>query len=241
MNVCPSAAIRYSSRKRAYQNFSKIKTMEIVSELLENDAHSLSGDAIRITSILKEIARDVSSKHTEKHFSEDVTDLIKDEIKAMTNTELEIEDLNEIISVNKPNRIISVIEDNCIGCGACIGECPVKCIELEMPSPIHIDDRCVHCGKCVETCQFDAIHLEEEYFTVSDGRILFVRDELTGPREGEILTDVDACMACGVCVNKCPTNALRLVKDEVKVDTDKCILCGECDIICPVNAIKLKT
>ena len=48
-------------------------------------------------------------------------------------------------------------------------------------------------------------------------------------------------MACGVCVKKCPTDALRLEKDEVIVDSDKCILCGECDIICPVNAIKLKT
>ena len=199
MNVCPSAAIKYSSRKRAYQNFSKIKTMEIVSELLENEAGKLSNDAIRITSILNGIARDTSSKHSEKQFQEDVTPQITDEIKAMTNN------------------------------------------ELEMPSPVHIDDRCVHCGKCIETCQFDAIELAEEYFTIEDGRIIFRRDELTGPREGKIETDVDACMACGVCVRKCPTEALRLEKDEVKVDTNKCILCGECDIICPVNAIKLNT
>jgi len=239
MNVCPSAAIKYSSRKRAYKNFSKIKTMEIVSELLENEAGSLSEDAIRINSILVNIAKYISAKHSEKHFSEDVTERIKDEIKSMTHTELEIEDLNEIIGFTKPKRDITVIEDNCIGCGACISECPANSIELEMPSPIHIDDSCVHCGKCVETCQFEAIELEEEYFTVSDGQILFVRDELKGPREGEIETDIEACMACGICVNKCPTNALRLSKDEVKVDTDKCILCGECDLICPVNAIKL--
>ncbi len=29
-------------------------------------------------------------------------------------------------------------------------ECPVDCIELEIPSPIHIDDKCVFCGKCVD-------------------------------------------------------------------------------------------
>ena len=48
-------------------------------------------------------------------------------------------------------------------------------------------------------------------------------------------------MACGVCVNKCPTSALKLEKDEVVVDSDKCILCGECETLCPVNAIRLNT
>ena len=76
---------------------------------------------------------------------------------------------------------------------------------------------------------------------VENGKIFLVREEIFGPRKGKIVTDVDACMACGVCVKKCPTDALRLEKDEVVVDSDKCILCGECDIICPVNAIKLKT
>jgi energy-converting hydrogenase A subunit Q len=159
----------------------------------------------------------------------------------MLNSDLEIEDIQEIIGATTPKREIKVIEQNCIGCGACISECPVNSIELEMPSPVHIDNSCVYCGKCVDTCQFDAIKLCEEYFKVSDGRIYLVRDELLGPRTGEIVTDVDACMACGVCVKKCPADALKLVKDEVVVDSDKCILCGECDVICPVNAIKLKT
>jgi energy-converting hydrogenase A subunit Q len=241
MNVCPSAAIRYSSRKRAYQNFSKIKTMEIVSELLENEAGNLSSDAVKIKGILESIANNITSKHTEKYFKEDVTDLIKDEIKAMTNSDLEIEDINEIIGVTTPKREIQVIEENCIGCGACMAECPVDCIELEMPSPIHIDEKCVYCGKCVESCTFNAITLEQDYFTIESDRILYVREEIQGPRIGEIVTDVDACMACGVCVKKCPVDALKLEKDEVKVDEEKCILCGECDIICPVNAIKLKT
>ncbi len=241
MNVCPSAAIKYSSRKRAYQNFSKIKTMEIVSELMENEAGKLSADAVRINGILMTIANDMDRKRPEKYLHEDVTEIIKDLIKEIINSDLEIEDINEIIGATKPKREIKVIEDNCIGCGECINECPVDAIELEMPSPVHIDDKCVYCGKCVERCQFNAITLSEEYFTVQDDRIFFVRERVLGPRTGEILTDVDACMACGVCVKKCPADALKLEKDEIVVDTDKCILCGECEIICPVNAIKLKT
>jgi energy-converting hydrogenase A subunit Q len=241
MNVCPSAAIKYSSRKRAYKNFSKIKTMEIVAELMEKEAGKLSDDAVRINGILNHIADKTALKHAEKNFQEDVTHEIKEEIKEMISSDLEIEDIQEIIGATTPKREIKVIEDSCIGCSECIGECPVGSIELEIPSPVHIDDSCVYCGKCVEKCKFDAITLDEEYFQVRDGKIFYVREEVLEPRKGEILTDVDACMACGVCVNKCPTNALRLEKDEVQVDSDKCILCGECDIICPVNAIKLKT
>jgi len=241
MNVCPSAAIKYSSRKRAYQNFSKIKTMEIVSELMEKEAGKLSSDAVKINGILKTIATEIELRHIEKHFEEDVTEFIKDEIKDMISSDLEIEDIHEIIGATTPKREIEVIEDNCIGCGECIAECPVDSIELEIPSPIHIDDKCVFCGKCVDKCQFDAITLGQEYFTVKADRIFFVREELLGPRKGEIVTDVDACMACGVCVNKCPTSALKLEKDEVVVDSDKCILCGECETLCPVNAIRLNT
>ena len=154
---------------------------------------------------------------------------------------LEIEDMEEIIDATTPKRYINVVDDNCIGCGECINECPVDCIELEIPSPIHINDTCVFCGKCVDICQFKAIKLGEEYFMVENNKIFFVRDLLRGSREGEIDYDVDACMACGVCVKKCPTNALKLEKDEIIVDQDKCVHCAECEIICPVNAIKLKT
>jgi len=208
MNVCPSAAIKYSSRKRAFKNFSKIKTMEIVSELMEKEAGKLSAETVRINGILEQIATDVGLKHTEPQFKEDVTDSIKDGIKEIISSKLEIDDMVEIIDATTPKRYINVIDDNCIGCGECINDCPVDCIELEIPSPIHIDDTCVFCGKCVDTCQFNAIKLGEEYFTVENNKIFFVRELLRGSREGEIVYDVDACMACGVCVKKCPTNSI---------------------------------
>lgn len=46
----------------------------------------------------------------------------------------------------------------------------------------------------------------------------------------------DACIACGVCVDACPTEALT-VDDVCKVDADKCIDCGTCIGECPTDAI----
>jgi energy-converting hydrogenase A subunit Q len=239
MNVCPSTAIRYSSRKRAYENYSKIKTMDIVSELLEKESKKLAHETVKIDSILNKITREVSYSQHEAEFARDVTDIVTDEIKALVEGELDIEDFSEIIQATSPHRVIKVSEDTCIGCGACIKECPVDCIQLEMPSPVHIRDECVFCGKCVETCPFQAISLQEEYFQVEDGHIIFKRRNILGPSSGEVLVDSVSCQRCGVCINKCPVDAMSMVDDQVVVDQDACILCGECQRICPTKAVEL--
>ena len=45
-----------------------------------------------------------------------------------------------------------VINDDCISCGACAGECPVECI-CEGDAKYVIDaDLCVECGACAGVC-----------------------------------------------------------------------------------------
>jgi energy-converting hydrogenase A subunit Q len=241
MDVCPSAAIKYSSRKRAYQNFGKIKTMEIVSELLEKETEKLAKDAGKVDSILNRISRDLSYENTEDEFKIDVTDILKEEIEEAVDGDLEIEDFKDIIESTTPKRDVAVIDESCIGCTACMNVCPTQSIELEMPSPVHIGDTCVYCGKCVEACPFEAISLKEEYFDTHDGKIFYIRKNLEGPRTGEIAIDSETCQLCGVCVNKCPAEAMSIEDNEVVVDTEKCIVCDACEVTCPVHAVKLKT
>lgn len=240
MNACPSTAIKYSSRKRAYKNFNKIKTMEIVSDLLEKETKRLTGDARKIDKILNKISRDLSFGNTDDEFEIDVTRRLKEEIKDLVGGDLEIEDFKDIIVGTKPKRNIAVIDENCIGCTECMNVCPTNTIELQMPSPIKIGDECVYCGKCLEVCPFNSISLNEEYFENRDGRIFYVRKKLEGPRKGHIEIDSDTCQLCGVCVNKCPTQAMSIEDENIVVDTEKCILCDSCEVTCPANAIKLK-
>jgi len=48
------------------------------------------------------------------------------------------------------------ISDTCIGCGACVGECPVDAISEG--TPYEIDPAtCIDCGACAAVCPVSAI------------------------------------------------------------------------------------
>lgn len=51
-----------------------------------------------------------------------------------------------------------IINDKCIGCGACARKCPATCISGEKKSKHVIDQtKCLKCGECFNTCKFGAI------------------------------------------------------------------------------------
>lgn len=54
------------------------------------------------------------------------------------------------------------------------------------------------------------------------------------------ISSFERCTNCGACINKCPINALKVVKDELfyRIDiSSDCIDCGLCAKVCPENTV----
>ncbi len=57
--------------------------------------------------------------------------------------------------------MIEVLNEKCVGCGACIRACAYDAIRIEDKLAIIDADKCVLCGACVSACPFDAILLRK--------------------------------------------------------------------------------
>ena len=49
----------------------------------------------------------------------------------------------------------------------------------------------------------------------------------------------DTCEGCGVCVERCQMEALKLEDDTARLDADRCIGCGLCVSTCPTKSLSL--
>lgn len=109
---------------------------------------------------------------------------------------------------------IKVMQDNCIGCGACVTACPFGAITMQDDDKAFITEACTICGACVETCPVDTIVREEEKKTAvmdkadykgvwvfieqAGGQIRGVSHELLG--EGRKLADAMGQELAGVLI-----------------------------------------
>ena len=51
-----------------------------------------------------------------------------------------------------------IIDDACISCGACTGECPVNAISEGDGKYVIDAETCIECGACEGVCPVDAPH-----------------------------------------------------------------------------------
>lgn len=52
--------------------------------------------------------------------------------------------------------------------------------------------------------------------------------------------DVESCIGCGDCIERCQFGALALSEDVCEVDYSRCVGCGVCAVVCPTDALYLE-
>lgn len=57
--------------------------------------------------------------------------------------------------------IVSVDQELCIGCGACVDACPAQIFAMVDGKAQASDDECLGCQSCVTVCPVEAIKVEE--------------------------------------------------------------------------------
>ncbi len=51
-----------------------------------------------------------------------------------------------------------------------------------------------------------------------------------------VILDKDLCCGCTNCLDRCPTQAIRVVDGKARIINDRCTDCGECIKVCPYHA-----
>jgi len=53
------------------------------------------------------------------------------------------------------------------------------------------------------------------------------------------IVNAETCTGCGVCVDVCPVEAIKVEDDLAKIDAELCTDCAACVDECPTGAISL--
>jgi electron transfer flavoprotein alpha subunit len=117
---------------------------------------------------------------------------------------------------------IEIIQEKCVGCGACLGSCPYGAINMADNLAVIDDDKCTLCGACVASCGFEAILLRKDRAEKADlteykgvwvfaeqrnGQVQSVSYELLG--EGRKLADALGVELAAVILGKDIESACR--------------------------------
>jgi len=50
--------------------------------------------------------------------------------------------------------------------------------------------------------------------------------------------DKDTCIACGICVEECPVDAIVMENEVAEIHMNDCIHCGRCHDVCDQQAVR---
>lgn len=120
----------------------------------------------------------------------------------------------------------------CLGMGDCVRSCQFGALTMGTNKlPVVDAEKCVACGRCLLACP------RELFVLAPADKPVFVacrsRDNAQDTRKACKV----GCIACRICVKKCPVNAITIVDNHAVIDPALCTSCGICVEACPRKII----
>ena len=143
---------------------------------------------------------------------------------------------------------IEVDMNACILCGICGRKCPTDAITVNKDAKTWSIQRmqCIQCSCCVEVCPKKCLENISNYTTPDVIKIVDTFEKPEDPKAEAASADKslkcdDTCVFCGICVKKCPAEAITVDRGEKKweVDNEKCTRCGLCVEDCPKKSLSI--
>lgn len=69
--------------------------------------------------------------------------------------------------------------------------------------------------------------------------IISERLNLTAPSRFSAVVDETLCTGCGICLERCKFDAIKIIEDTAVINAENCLGCGLCGVTCPETSIKL--
>ncbi len=136
------------------------------------------------------------------------------------------------IMTSLPGGTQKTCKYGCMGGGSCVKACDFDAIHLVNGVAVVDEKKCVSCGACVKACPKALIEIVPEKMEVrvncsskAHGKV--VKDSCSV-----------GCIGCKICEKNCGFDAIHVNDNLAKVDYDKCTLCGVCVTKCPTKAIR---
>lgn len=90
------------------------------------------------------------------------------------------------------------------------------------------------------SCHADSCGIIAEWMSLGSPEAIGASQLFTQISHYNLKVDIDACLKCGTCAERCPLHAITMDGEGgLPVVNEMCFRCGQCAWVCPVEARKL--
>ena len=152
----------------------------------------------------------------------------------------------DAITIDRRNRTWTIDRNKCITCGACVLDCPAKCLSLEDTWGEGENKAAVTTYQGKVLTRRPRVRPAPPAPKVEVPKAAPAPEPVKDVPQSEnpyhVKNTIEKCLFCGRCEHSCPMQAITIDRKTRKwtIDREKCVACGVCAENCPAKCLAMK-